>query len=863
MARVILITSREISTLLSKLDDYSKVKSVKSTSNLKKLFVSENIDAPFFQWCYRNDNNLLRGSKLDGVKRYNSENDETTIKSSYIISKIFNKEKNTNSRFEIPDYIHNKIFDEIKIKIGEVYKNDKDVKENYHDSDTYLGEIKYFCEGKTHFFVAHEFPDKLNIAYQNLRLDYMNALVSDILDEDNNVTIDDEWVFISHDKDWLRVNEGGLDKDIKSDENLRDKIQLEKGSKLRKIFEKENTQILIFQHATNSELYVQVIQNLRDIIVFLIRENVKVSKLLGEIEFINKKTFLTETPYKEIAFEPTKKIVHKVIEDIVNESRKEFAPVLIKGERTIKEMKTDKDIISDRRLNFLDSSIWIRYATEKNLKEVKDEILNFHNNGLYNLSKAKESKELSERLVLESRLDPMGGHGDYVIPFLFHSESEMKEAADEIISQIKNRKWRFLLVDDESYIDGKKKTETDCEYEKSLKNETEEEIETRTQCSRCKIISDVLSKDCNFICCCAKYENNYYKGNKSNKFNRYHCPCKKRAVEDADKINIEIQCVRGVKDAIDKLTSTEEYDIILMDYLLGYEDSDNAKKTREYSNEILQEVKDVFGPSNLIDKKISWLNRYVDNCEINKNNTEEKVTNKIVEIDEKLLRNIKGVNGRFWFFFISAYSIAVHERLLNEKFLHNTEYWHIEEGASPITTPHLFRYLLFSLMERQIQAITRLENKIDGITLLDLLLLIFENTKEVRQQAIINFNNIMRIRLIYDKIKYDVILNGNRQKKEYDIEKSPLALSLFPDIKYYDNAFWEHVMHLVYLSAYGTIRQWHDMWEEFVLIKPYLLKAYNDMVIDKGGQEISANPKAIDIIKGVERYILDLQKQSK
>jgi hypothetical protein len=53
------------------------------------------------------------------------------------------------------------------------------------------------------------------------------------------------------------------------------------------------------------------------------------------------------------------------------------------------------------------------------------------------------------------------------------------------------------------------------------------------------------------------------------------------------------------------------------------------------------------------------------------------------------------------------------------------------------------------------------------------------------------------------------------------------------------------------------------MWDEFMLIKPYLKKAYNEKKKDNNGNEISINPKANDVINGIEKYITDLQNQSR
>jgi hypothetical protein len=51
-------------------------------------------------------------------------------------------------------------------------------------------------------------------------------------------------------------------------------------------------------------------------------------------------------------------------------------------------------------------------------------------------------------------------------------------------------------------------------------------------------------------------------------------------------------------------------------------------------------------------------------------------------------------------------------------------------------------------------------------------------------------------------------------------------------------------MHLVYLTAFGTIRQWSDMWEEYMLIKDRLKD--NKLLTDK-----------------IEEYIISLKQNIK
>jgi CheY-like chemotaxis protein len=533
-----------------------------------------------------------------------------------------------------------------------------------------------------------------------------------------------------------------------------------------------------------------------------------------------------------------------------------------------------------RYKNIMDSSIWNYYVPyykeksnfenltknkedldevfEERLSEVIDKINTNYENRLYALPKTREYANLMYRLLKESYLED-SGHAASVSPFLFTSESEMEEAADKVLKKIdKKLSWRFLLVDDESYLLKKDIKETEL-TEKDKVNLNEEEIVRKK--SKCQIIKNVLNKDFNFKCNCK-----CGKDNPACKLIHKTNPYPK----SSDKPSIEMVCVKNNKEALKKLQSAEKYDIVLMDYLLG----ENEDKTRrEYSTELLQDVKNVFDFDfdYEVEKKEKEQNKWLEECEL--------IPQSSTKDNKKLLEKLKGICGKFWFFYISAYNRAVHEQLLEKQFLRTTKYWHIEEGACPINTPQLFRYLLFSFMKYQIDTIAQPQEGKDKegktiklITVIDLLNHIFQNINDVRNRAIKNFNNLLELRLTYNKIKYDTywkyikkdekdkkeVKNIQLERDEEKCEKSELIMSLFPDVEYYDNAFWEHTMHLVYLTAFGTIRQWHDMWEEFMLIKPYLQKACDE----KDGKETPLNTKAKDVIKYIETYITSLQSQS-
>lgn len=498
-----------------------------------------------------------------------------------------------------------------------------------------------------------------------------------------------------------------------------------------------------------------------------------------------------------------------------------------------------------RYKNIIDSSIWNYYVPyyyknhqgndfQTRLNKTLKVIYENYKNRFYSLPKSEEYVNLMSRLVKESYLLNKG-HGAAVSPFLFHSETKMKESADKVEDEIdKKLSWRFLLVDDEAFV------AIDELKERDLKTDTERTEDGKKKVaqkkSKCEIIKNLFpTEKFNFSC-------------NADSECKTKCLClHKDNPKLDDKINnIEIICVRNNTKAFEKLASTAKFDVILTDYLL----SNNAENTaREYSDELLSKIKNVFDTSHkkLNEEQKEWLNHYL------KPNI--KIDIGKIQGEQDILQKIRGIDDRFWFFFISAYKVAIHERFLEKQFIRHTEFWHIEEGACPVNTPQLFRYLLLSLMKRQIDVITRLEKntsiKSKQITVIDLLDIIYNGN--VRINAIENFNNLLKIRLNYDKIKYDVCWkpsqNGIEQRSDAKnlLEQSPLVRALFPDIHCYDNAFWEHVMHLVYLTAFGTIRQWQDMWEEFMLIKPYLQKAKSEIQIAEA------------VINGIEEYITSLQ----
>ncbi|GHT12820.1 hypothetical protein FACS189426_16790 [Bacteroidia bacterium] len=416
----------------------------------------------------------------------------------------------------------------------------------------------------------------------------------------------------------------------------------------------------------------------------------------------------------------------------------------------------------DRRISYLDSSIWLQYVYKENeFDTAKKNIEKWNNLGLYGLDNAKEYLEFRTRLVKNSFLQKFKegeAHADKVAPFIFHSESRMskksktkKEDIDNI--NVTGLKWRFLLIDDKATL------------------------QQNSHYSKCKIIRSTLSEHFNINCksdCC--------------------CSCKvepkntKKKDGSPKSYTIDIDCASTIEISKQKM-QVRRYDIILLDYLLS--ETEEHKKT-EYGYQLLKKLQEVVD-----NNPAEWTNK-------------------------------KGPLNKFWFFFITAFTHAVNERLHEQGLTYNTNHWNIARGACPITTPELFKYNLLNFMYRQFEEITQLPETSNTkfITLTDLLEFIFVNN--IRINAINLFNALLKLRANYNYFKHDANPNG-----------SLLINCLFTDVGNYDNAFWEHLQHLVYLTAFGTIRQWPDMWEEYMLIKDKLDN---------------------NIAKSIEKYIISLNK---
>lgn len=454
-----------------------------------------------------------------------------------------------------------------------------------------------------------------------------------------------------------------------------------------------------------------------------------------------------------------------------------------------------------RYARYMDSSIWNYYVPvliiDEKAKPDEDgktqrydftpldialkEIICNHLNNRYQLRVAREYAHLFSRIVNQSFLPDISGHGKNVSPYLFHSERKSskdlkKEEHINILSKIKQYKWRILLVDDH------------CTEKMAIVD-----IEKATL-TKLDIVKTEL-------------ENLFYKGSVATK-----------KEEITDKTFLYIDCATTIEEAKNKLKE-KKYEIILLDYLLGKKGAG-----REYGYELLKGI---------------WYKENEKKFEKARKEELEKLYKEFV-FDYK-----KGPDYRFYFMFISAFTTAVSERLLTEGWHRSEDYWYIGEGACPVNTPYLFQYRLLHIMEKRMKKM--------GIFILsktanddfkaskiyeDVIAKIFPEDKDknkggnIRKYANDKFQDVLSLLYHYKNLLVDTQITTTI----FDTKESVLATDFVmknPNL----GGLLEHLTQLVYLTAFGTVRQWPEMWEEYQFIKSII------------GQPIGA----------IEEYIVNLK----
>lgn len=454
---------------------------------------------------------------------------------------------------------------------------------------------------------------------------------------------------------------------------------------------------------------------------------------------------------------------------------------------------------------FVDSSIWNYYVPievtdnrynfqrfEQAIKEISENALN----RLYDFPISKEFADFNARLLQVSYIrsfdnNPHKGHTNFISPFLFHSEWKMKKRIKE--GNVSNEsdvsykyltlcKWRILLVDDYA---NKPLLKDDYDNNKDLNPYGKLKI----------IINDINKIRKHNIAWCTPFPDGISERDATQSTD-IHLQWNYENTACNSETNIYIVYVQ-TKDEAWMIMKHFRFDFVLLDYLLG--DGGDVNQ-REYTYELLDKIREEY-----------------DNVQRN---------NKLSIPEKRIALSWIAPLNKLYFMYISAFVPAISERLQEQGLIRDTPYWHIARGACPTNTPYLFLYYLYRLMEKRYNEMSLgKESGMSGHTLVDFLNNIFDDDfKKVKYRASKYFNTLLNLRNKYDIMKHDVY------DEDSDLDwlhkrGSLLVYSLFPDIKCYSNAFWEHMQQLIYLVAFGTVRQWPEMWEEYVFVRDRLKEA--------------------------------------
>lgn len=492
-----------------------------------------------------------------------------------------------------------------------------------------------------------------------------------------------------------------------------------------------------------------------------------------------------------------------------------------------------------RSYQIMDSSIWNyiiplaygEYGGKDRFLEIIDTIYQNYQRGLYNLAVSKEYADLNARLACASFLS--GAHATGVSPFIFHSESAIDkmikneldgprtiktQKRDSITTtqRIKGQKWRILLIDDKAKEELVKSPTNTTAYSKD-----------KSLPWNCKltIIMNVLS---DFIGNDEKFPLLYreFNENKTDVIKRY----KGEKITDESNSGILIEYVQSAKNAHQALKKNK-YDIILLDYLLDFE-----KDTFHYGYELLD----------AIFKEIN--DKTDDGGNVNFDNISYQI----------------GPHERLFFIFISAYSTAVYERLLAEGLNRSEKYWHIAVGACPTNTPKLFLYNLLKLMEKQLE-----DSGVDKLSprgIFDIVNKIYGSAegedigKSVRYRANKYYQKVLDLHYLYRKMLDDVDFPANESNSIFNTKGSVLITN-FMKKNVNLGGLLEHLTQLVHLTAFGTVRQWPEMWEEYIYFKAQF--NITQLEIDCDKQNWNAREHFNTLCVNIENHILDLKSDVK
>lgn len=479
-----------------------------------------------------------------------------------------------------------------------------------------------------------------------------------------------------------------------------------------------------------------------------------------------------------------------------------------------------------RYSNIVDNSIWnyfirIDSKTHEHITNPSPEESDTNDNNLY------ESLEKSKELILEGLTDTLDtitanyndtlykeqDAKDYanlnarltqeayinkpenrtISPFVFHSEKKIRES----LGNIKNiEKLEKIRNEKWRFL-----LIADYKMQLIIEKRIKELINTETKGNE----NEVIVRDANFY---------------------YHSP------NITNNTHILIDYVNSIDRGLELLIENK-YDIILLDYVInqkefGYQifEKSNYFKSDNPALENTQNDPTITIPVNKDSKTINYST-------------------------EKIYK--KGPTNKFFFFFFSPYTSAVFERLSAEDIDSVDEDWRISVGACPINTPQLFSYNLMRFMYRRLEDTGILE--LQSQKIYDILSSIFSDPKKARSNAGKKYPDILDLQYSYRHMLNDVDF-PNTANKDFDTKESVLISSFISD-RVNLGGMLEHLAQLVHLTAFGTVRQWPEMWEEYMYFKSQFNEQY---IYDSSKVDEKVKQTLQNLYNKIEEYILQLKK---
>jgi hypothetical protein len=249
MEKVILMTTREVNNLIEKSRNSEyEIKEVQYPQNLTRQFVSKNLLSKLFSDEIGRDKNLENESPLKKLYFIDSNRNDRNITRYVSLSRELEIKEEDKSVFI--DFIADRIAD----KHCEYRKN----RINEHNSHKHFGKLSYLKRDESYIFFANEYPVAI-CADTEAKRKYIDALFAEIekiVGEDKLKNVD-EFVVISHDKDWFNENRIAR---YYSNQQLKEEIgdSVNNYNFLKKQLENSKFHLLVFGHEMDSNVYKYV-----------------------------------------------------------------------------------------------------------------------------------------------------------------------------------------------------------------------------------------------------------------------------------------------------------------------------------------------------------------------------------------------------------------------------------------------------------------------------------------------------------------------------------------------------------------------------------------------------------------------------